>query len=122
MQNIMKSLGRLFGGAGGGGKAASGDPDGLYYYVRCTRCGEVIEVRLNRNNDLSVDYGEKGENSDTLSAHKVIVGRRCYNRIEADFTFNRGRTLLDKHITGGTFAEASDYQSATDSEAPSDVP
>jgi len=110
MQNILKNLGRLF----GGGAPSGDDPDGLYYYVRCLRCGEVIQVRLNKNNDLSIEYGEKGEASDRLSAHKVIVGTRCYNRIEADFTFNRSRTLVDKQITGGTFTDASEYQSPSE--------
>ena len=107
MQNILKNISRMF---GGGSTPSGGDPDGLYYYVRCARCGEVIQVRLNKNNDLSIEYGEKGEASDQLSAHKVIVGTRCYNRIEANFTFNRSRTLIDKQITGGTFVEASEYK------------
>ena len=111
MQNLLKNLGRLF---GAGGTPTGADPDGLYYYVRCARCGEVIQIRLNRNNDLSVEYGDKGDASDKLTAHKVIVGRRCYNRIEADFTFNRGRTLVDKAITGGTFVDASAYQPPSD--------
>jgi len=120
MQNIFKNLKRIFND--GRVPSGTGDPDGLYYYVRCARCSEVIQVRLNRNNDLSVEYGEKGEASDRLTAHKVIIGQRCYNRIEADFTFNRARTLLDKHITGGTFTEASEYQPPSESAEPPEPP
>lgn len=107
MQNLVKNLTRIFMGGGG---ALTGDADGLYYYVRCDRCGEVIQIRLNRYNDLSIDYGEKGEKGDMLHAHKVIVGKQCYNRIEADFTFDRSRKLVDSKITGGKLADASDYQ------------
>ena len=111
MQNLLKNLGRW---VGGGGAPTGTDPDGLYYYVRCVRCAEVIQIRLNRNNDLSIEYGEKGEVSDRLTAHKVIVGQRCYNRIEADFTFNRNRALVEKNITGGTFVDASEYHATAE--------
>ena|SRR5579859_1329659 len=107
MQNFFKSLAQIFTGSS---NPLSGDPDGLYYYVRCNLCGEVIRVRLHRYNDLSVEYGENGEKGDTFRAGKVIVGKRCYNRIEAEFTFDRNRKLIDQKITGGKLAEASDYQ------------
>ncbi len=104
--NLFRNLARAFAGA-----PKSGDDAGLYYYVRCARCGEVIQVRINRLNDLSVQYGEGGDSkSDTFHVHKVMVGQRCYNRIEADFMFDNNRRLANKQIIGGTFVEQSDYE------------
>jgi len=108
MQNIFKNLTRLFLGPASG--AGGGDPDGLYYYVKCDRCGEVVQVRLNRNNDLSVEYGEGGEKSDVLQAHKLIVGQKCPNRMEADFIFDRNRSLVQKNVTAGKFVDALEYK------------
>ncbi len=104
--NILKSLAQAFGGA----PRTAADP-GLYYYVKCARCGEVIQVRLNRNNDLSVEYAGSGSKNDTYIAHKMIVGKQCYNRIEAHFSFTSNRQLIEKKIEGGSFVDRSDYDS-----------
>ena len=113
MQNFFKNLGRIF---AGNPSATGTDKDGLYFYLRCDRCGEVIQVRLNRNNDLSMEYGENGERSDMLQAHKVVVGQKCYNRIDADFIFDRNRNLVQKNATGGKFVDALEYKVNQDTE------
>jgi hypothetical protein len=83
---------------------ASGDV-GLYYYIRCNRCGEVIKVRVNPMNDLSIS-DEPGKRF----THKTIVGQRCYNRIEADFTYDNNRKLVNSEISGGTMVTQEDYE------------
>ncbi len=99
--NLLRKFMQSFGGGGLG----SGGDVGLYYYVRCDRCGEVIRVRINPLNDLSIDDTGKG-----LWAHKVIVGQRCYNRIEADFTYDMNRKLNSSQATGGTFVDKQAFQ------------
>jgi hypothetical protein len=86
------------------GPRLSGDV-GLYYYVRCDRCGEVIRVRINPMNDLSLsDDGKR------LFAHKVVVGRRCYSRIEADFEYDTNHKLTSSQASGGTFVDKETYE------------
>ena len=69
-------------------------------------------MRIDHRNDLSVQYGGEGTTpGDTYFVHKVIVGQRCYNRIEADFTFDSRRQLSDKQVTGGTYVDKSAYDS-----------
>jgi hypothetical protein len=100
----MSFLKRLL-GLGEGGEGRPRDAKGLYYYVRCDRCGEVIQVRLDRNNDLSIlDYQPM-----TFFARKVIIGTRCFNRMEAEFTYDRDRKLIEKKVSGGQFVEYEDY-------------
>lgn len=99
--NILRQLSKLF----SGGPRLSGDDIGLYHYVRCKRCGEVIRVRINPMNDLSADDQNKNR-----FVHKVIVGQRCYNRIEADFTYNTNRQLIDSSVSGGTLVDEAAYQ------------
>ncbi len=98
--NLLRKFWQSFSGS-----AYTGSDVGLYYYVRCNRCGEVIRVRINPLNDLSVDDTGKG-----LWAHKVIVGTRCYNRIEADFSYDLNRKLVAKEATGGTFVDKEAYE------------
>ncbi|MEP7289290.1 MAG: hypothetical protein ABI947_26360 [Chloroflexota bacterium] len=96
--NFLKQLSNFLAPKAG----PSRDP-GLYYYVRCARCGEVIKVRINSMNDLSAN--DEG----SLFVRKVIVGRRCYNRIEAEFTYDTNRKLIDTEINGGTLVTQTDY-------------
>ncbi|MCC7446781.1 MAG: hypothetical protein IT324_05155 [Anaerolineae bacterium] len=98
--NFIRQLTGLFSGKSG----ASGDDVGMYYYVRCNRCKEVIRVRINPMNDLSAT-----DNNDGWFVHKTIVGKRCYNRIEATFNYNKDRKLVDTEITGGTLVDQAAY-------------
>jgi len=92
----MNLLKKLFGG--------SSAQSGQRYYtfsVKCNRCGEVIEGRVDLNNDLSVEYEEGG---DIFFARKVLMGEnRCFQRIEVELKFNPNRDLLEQHVTGGQF-------------------
>ena len=83
--------------------APSGSDVGLYYYIRCKRCGEVIRVRINPHNDLSIGDDDK------RFARKTIVGQRCYNRIEAEFRYSSSRKLLGVEINGGEQVTQQDY-------------
>src|SRR5258706_7516841 len=77
---------------------------GLYYYIRCSRCGEIIRLRINPMADLSI------EDDGTRFVRKVIVGKRCYNRIEGEFRYNSGRKLINSEISGGELVRKDDYE------------
>ncbi len=92
----MNFLQKLFG-------SSPAKPDKKYYTfsVKCKRCGETIEGRVDLDNDLSVEYEEGG---DIYYARKVLMGEnRCFQRIEADLKFTANRELIEKQITGGEF-------------------
>lgn len=79
---------------------------GQYYTfaVKCMRCGEVIEGRVNLNNDLSVEYEEGG---DFYYAHKTLMGEnRCFQRLDVELKFSASRELLQRHVIGGEFVES----------------
>lgn len=100
----MDFLKNLFGGSGGGGPKAS---DGRYfkYSVKCKRCGEVIDARIDLTNDLSVEYEGKDE---IYYVRKVLMGdgsgdMRCYQKIEVGLKFNNKRELIEKTVENGEF-------------------
>ena len=73
------------------------------FKVKCDRCGEVIEGRVDLNNDLSVEY--EG-NESVYFGRKVLMGSgRCFQQIEVELKFNASKQLLEKNITGGSFTE-----------------
>ena len=98
---IVHFLKRLFGGGG----ASSGDSAGLYYYVRLHGSEEVVRVRINRNNDLSLD--DAGKN---FWVHKVVMGTKGFQRAELDLHFDQNRRLSSSDVSGGDMVTEADYQ------------
>jgi hypothetical protein len=73
--------------------------------VQCGRCGEVIQARIDWNNDLSAEYGED-EREMTYYCRKVLIGKRdCYLPVEIELRFDARRNLTGKQIKGGKFVE-----------------
>ena len=75
------------------------------YHVKCKRCGEVIEGRIDTTNDLSVEYEGSRE---IYHARKVLIGdgsKHCYQQIEVALIFNRDRDLLEKSVENGVFVD-----------------
>jgi hypothetical protein len=101
IQNLLRSL-------MGAPRPTSSDI-GLYYYIKSARSGEVVRVRINPMNDLSEQ--EDG----TYIVRKVVVGKR-YDRMEAEFIYDKKRQLTDTNITGGKLVDESAYDEYTGSQ------
>lgn len=92
----MNLLQRLFGGA-----PAKSEKRFHTFHVKCLRCGEVIEGRVDLNNDLSVEFGQGG---DVYYARKILMGSgKCFQRLEVTFKFTPARVLIDRQVAGGGF-------------------
>jgi hypothetical protein len=92
----MGFLKNLFGGG-------SAKPEKRYYVfqVKCNRCGEIIEGRVDLDNDLSLS-----DEGDNYIVRKGLVGaNRCFQQIEVEMKFTPARELTEKTVTGGTFVE-----------------
>jgi len=109
--SFLKRLGKAF--AGG----QQSDKDAVWVYVRCKRCGEAISARVGLRSDLSIDYDESGRPGG-YHVRKVLVGGkgRCYQPVEVHLTFDAGRRLLEREISGGEFITAEEYASESASE------
>ena len=80
-------------------------PDKRYYVfqVKCNRCGEVIEGRVDLDNDLSLEF--EG-NQNVYFGRKVMMGdNKCFQQIEVEMKFTSARTLIEQTVKGGTFLE-----------------
>lgn len=89
-----------------GGSSSSPKPEKRYYTfkVKCKRCGELIEGRIDLDNDLSVEYDENG--GEMYRVRKVLMGEnRCFQRVEAVFEFTSKRVLVEQQISGGEFVQ-----------------
>lgn len=89
---------------------ASSEQDASAYliYVKCNNCGEMIRTRVDIRNDLSLVYGNEGETS--YFCRKYLMGsKRCFQQIEVTLTFDEGRHLIDRQISGGEFKSKEEY-------------
>ena len=93
---LMKYLSNLF--------SASPSSNEYWVAVKCKRCSETIEARINLQNDLSIDFDGGGK--PTYHCRKVLMGDgRCFERIEIDLTFDSSKRLVNREIHGGEFVE-----------------
>lgn len=80
-------------------------PDQKYYTfkVKCNRCGEIIEGRVDLDNDLSVEFEDDRE---VFHVRKGLIGEnRCFQQIEVEMKFDSAKQLLEQQVTGGMFVE-----------------
>lgn len=102
---ILDKLKAAFGGSG------RGRDDGLYVYIRCDRCGDVVRVRINMANELQQQFAE-GDGVDGYSLRKGVVDARCFRPMEMTMTFDSGRRELGRDVEGGRFVDQAAYDTA----------
>ena len=80
-------------------------PEKRYYTfnVKCNRCGEVIEGRVDLDNDLSLEY--EGDSTYYIVRKGLIGNNRCFQQIEVEMKFTPERELIEKQAQGGKFVE-----------------
>jgi len=78
-------------------------PEKKYYTVnvKCKRCGEVIEARVDLDNDLSLN----DEGDGYIVRKGLMGGNLCFQQIEVELKFDSARQLIEKTISGGEFVE-----------------
>ncbi|NWG06037.1 MAG: hypothetical protein HXY35_05030 [Chloroflexi bacterium] len=72
------------------------------FQVKCKRCGEIIEGRIDLDNDLSLN----DEGNGYLVRKGLVGSNRCFQQIEVELKFDASRQLLEKSITGGEFVNS----------------
>jgi hypothetical protein len=106
----MDLLKRLF---GGGGSRPSSDAAGMYYYVRPRGCEEVVRVRIDRNNDLSMS-----DDGGSYWVHKVVRGVKCRENVELDLFFDANRRLTDTQVKNGELVNEDAYRAWSAAQTP----
>ena len=94
----MGFLKNLFSGA-----TAKSEKRYYTFKVKCNRCGEIIDGRVDLDNDLSVDYEDDHE---IFRARKGLMGSgHCFQQVEVEFRFSSTREVIEQQIQGGVFVE-----------------
>ena len=83
-----------------GGSTAKPEKHFYTFHVKCRRCGEIIEGRVDLDNDLSLNDEGNG-----YLVRKTLMGsNRCFQQIQVELNFDSERQVLEKTITGGEFS------------------
>ncbi len=98
----MDFLKKIFGGFGGG----PASPRGLFYYVQPKGCQEVVRVRIDTHNDLSL-----ADDNTTYFVRKMVRGTtyKCTRTAELYLTFDNARRVQNTEVTNGTLVSETDY-------------
>ncbi len=83
------------------------DPDGIYLYVKCEKCGATLRVRADKRHDLQRDY-DTGE----YVLRKEMMDNSCFNLMQATVRFDPSYKIVERQIEGGTFISREDYEAA----------
>jgi len=80
-------------------------PQKRYYTfkIKCNRCGEIIEGRVDLDNELSIEYEDDRQ---IYISHKGLIGsgeNHCFQQIEVTLKFSSTKAVIDEQIQGGTF-------------------
>jgi hypothetical protein len=103
-------LGRVLGGLFGRGGGSDGGDKGIYYYVKCSKCGEKIRVRIDPSNDLAQEFDEGGDNPSGYSATKGVIGKKCFRTLSVTVKFDRARRESSRSIDGGEFITREEFE------------
>ena len=101
---------KLFGKPGGRNR----DPNGIYFYVVCDKCGTPLRIRADKRHDIQRDY-KTGE----YILRKEMMDNSYFNLMQATLRFNASYNIVDREIEGGQFITQEEYeslQSPTDTE------
>ena len=99
----MDFLKKLF---GGGSRGASGSDRGKYFYVQPQGCDEVVRIRVDMNNEPSLD-----DDNSTYFVRKFVQGTtyKCNKRAELYMTFDASRRVQKTEVTDGKLVTEADY-------------
>lgn len=109
----MNFLKKLFGS--GGGSPVHREGNSAYYYLKLDRCGEVMRVRVDMNNDLSLNDESSG-----YWVRKMITSSN-YKCPKAEITlyFDTNRRLDKSEIQGGHLVSREEYDAWMAAQQPS---
>ncbi len=95
---------KLFGGGAGSGGS---DRAGMYFYVKSNHCDEIVRVRIDLNNDLSLNDEGKG-----YWVRKMAHGTnfRCRWPVELTLYFDPNRRFQNSEVQGGALVTQEDYE------------
>jgi hypothetical protein len=90
-----------------------GDPNALWLYVRCARCGTPLAVRVDLRNEPSIDYENGG-----YVLHKEMMDNKCFMLMHAEIRFDSQRKVIERTLDKGAFITRTEFEATTSDQRP----
>ncbi len=87
-------------------QSPGGDPNALWLYVRCKRCGAPVAVRIDVRNEPSPDYERGG-----YILRKEMMDDKCFALMHAEIRMDAQHRILEKTVDHGEFITREEYES-----------
>lgn len=113
-------------GLGGGGAGQSADR-GLYRYVRCNRCQDVVQVRISMSSEVSEISDEPDEDGDVrrpenpaarYAVTKGVVDSKCFRPMRLTILFDGRRREIESTVEGGEVVDEAAWDAVRASRQP----
>jgi len=78
------------------------EAEALYLYFQCEKCGEKIQIRVNKQTDLQREEG-------MLYLNKEILGNRCLNLIYTSIQFDSRYRILSAEVERGKLISEKEF-------------
>jgi hypothetical protein len=95
--------------------SAADDPNVLWLFVRCARCGTPVAVRVDLRNELSADYEQGG-----YVLVKEIMDDKCFALMRAEIHFDQRRNATQQQVDKGAFITREEYEAITNAKTTND--
>ena len=125
---LVDALKSIFGLGGGAGQSAD---RGLYRYVRCNRCQDVVRVRISMSSEVSEISDEPDEDGDVrrpdnpaakYAVTKGVVDSKCFRPMRLTILFDGRRRELESTVEGGEVVDEAAWEAARASRQQSGPP
>jgi hypothetical protein len=73
----------------------------LNFKVKCPKCQEIIEVRVNINSDLINEYKDANEPGPAYSLKKEVLGNKCNHLMKLVVAFDENYNIISQSVEGG---------------------
>ena len=100
MGSFLKNLKKIFTEPAGGSKS-----NFITFKVKCSRCGEEIEVKARSTSDISRIYEGEGPSGAAFFLRKEVLGEKCNNLIYITVYLGSNFNVVSRDITGGNFID-----------------
>lgn len=113
---LMDALKSMFGFGGSNGSVDRG----VYLYVQCQRCQDVVRVRINMSSEASEISDEPEDDEDLAGLEyggakyivsKGVVDAKCFRPMKLRVLFDNRRKQLDQAVDGGAVVDQATWES-----------
>ena len=125
---LVDALKSILGLGSGAGAVAD---RGLYRYVRCNRCQDVVRVRINMANEVSEVSEQPDEDAGSVAptnpaarytVTKGVVDSKCFRPMRLTIHFDGRRREIESFVDGGAVVDQAAWEAVRASRQPPGAP